>query len=357
MILIGKKENRFIILVITLLFITLIGFMDYLTGEELSFSIFYLIPISFLSLYRNTKTSSVLLAAIFACFLWFLVEYNTREYSNIFFPIWNAFVRLLIFTAIGLLLLHLKEKDKKLNLANINLENLNEEKNKLIGIAAHDLRSPIGAIFSLSELLIYENRNNVHPKLIELLNLIKTMSNNTLVVLQNLLDVSKIESGKVDLKLKTQDYLSFIRQQITINQILAKHKNINIILDSLIESIIADFDNHYLSEVVDNLLSNAIKYSYNNSEIVVKISLVDNKQILTEVIDKGKGVPIGEQKNLFNYYQKTSTQPTGGEKSTGLGLAIVRKIINLHAGEVGVKSVLDQGSTFYFILPIKNINR
>jgi signal transduction histidine kinase len=352
MIIIGNLKNRIIVLVITLLIISLIGFLDYITGEELSFSIFYLIPISVLSLYRGTTVYSPVISSTFAAILWFLAEYYTGTYSSIFFPIWNAFVRLVIYLAIGLLLLYFKEKDKKLNQVNSNLKSLNDEKNKFIGIAAHDLRNPVSGINSLSELLIEEYHDTVQPRVIELLDIIKSLSNNTLAVLKDLLDVSKIESGKVDLQLKSQDYVAFIRHQIFLNQILARHKNINISLDSTIESLIADFDNHYLSEAIDNLLSNAIKYSYNDSEITVKISLLDNRQILTEVIDKGKGIPEEEQQRLFNYFQKTSTQPTGGETSTGLGLAIVKKIISLHKGEIGVKSASGQGSDFYYTLPI-----
>ena len=351
MIVIGKIENRLTILAIAILIIALLGFLDYKTGEELSFSIFYLIPISLLSLYRGTKVTSILISTFFASIIWFLAEYYTREYSNLFFPIWNAFARLVMYSAIGLLLLYLKEKNKRVNLVNSNLKALNEEKNKFIGIAAHDLRSPIGGIYSLSDLLINEYNNYVSPKVLELLNLIRTMSNNTIVVLQNLLDVSKIESGKVELKLMTQDYISFIKHQIFLNQILAKHKNISISLQSRIDGIMMDFDKHYLSEAIDNFLSNAIKYSYNDSEIIVKISLPDDKHILTEVIDKGKGIAEVEQQKLFNYFQKASTRPTGGEVSTGLGLAIAKQIITLHNGEIGVKSVLDQGSNFYYTLP------
>jgi signal transduction histidine kinase len=168
------------------------------------------------------------------------------------------------------------------------------------------------------------------------------------------LDVSKIESGKVELKITTQDYISFIKQQIFMNQLLAKNKNITIHLDSPTDNIISDFDKHYLSEVIDNLLSNAIKYSNNNSEIDVKISMPDNKQLLIEVIDKGIGIAEGEQKKLFNYFQTISTRPTAGEQSTGLGLAIAKQIIKLHNGEIGVKSIQNQGSNFYFSLPIKN---
>lgn len=350
MIVIGNLRNRAVVLVITLLIISLIGVVDYITGEELSFSIFYLIPISLLSLYRRTTVISPILSSSYAAILWFLSEYYTGTYSSVFYPVWNASARLLMYMAIGILLFYLKEKDKRLNIANSNLKALNEETNKFIGIAAHDLRNPISGINSLSGLLIEENKDSVQPRLIELLHLMRTMSSNTLTVLKDILDVSKIESGKVELHPAHQDYISFIRKQVFVNQILANHKNITISLDSEVESLMADFDSHYLSEAIDNLLSNAIKYSYNDSAITVKISVQNNKQILTEVIDNGKGIPEEEQHRLFNYFQKTSAQPTAGESSTGLGLAIVKKIITLHHGNVGVKSTAGQGSDFYYTL-------
>jgi len=139
-----------------------------------------------------------------------------------------------------------------------------------------------------------------------------------------------------------------------MNQLLAKNKNITIHLNSPTENLTLDFDKHYLSEVIDNLLSNAIKYSNNNGEIDVKILMPDNKKTITEVIDKGIGISEEEQQKLFNYFQTTSTRPTAGEQSTGLGLAIAKQIIKLHNGEIGVKSIRDQGSNFYFSLPIKN---
>ena len=105
--------------------------------------------------------------------------------------------------------------------------------------------------------------------------------------------------------------------------------------------------------MVDNLLSNAIKYSNKNTEIVVRVSQDNGKQILTEVIDQGQGILAEEQQKLFNYFQTTSSRPTGGEQSTGLGLAIAKKIVVLHGGEIGLKSVPNEGSTFYFLLPVR----
>ena len=355
MIIIGKIQNRLVIFLFAILTITLIGYLDYLTGVEFGFSFFYLIPISVFSLYRGTKVISIVLCSLIASILWFIAEYLVREYSMVFFPVWNAIVRFIIFLTIGLLLYYLKEKDKKLNLINNNLKTINEEKNKFIGIAAHDLRSPISGIYSFADLLIENNKGKLHPEILDILDTIKKTSSNSLAVLENLLDISKIESGKVILQFKKQDYISFLKNQISLNQLFAKNKEIVISFKSQTDTFLVDFDEHYLSEVINNFLSNAIKYSNRNSEITVEISLQGNDQILTEVIDNGIGIPEAEQQNLFRYFQTTSSLPTDGEKSTGLGLAIAKQIVSLHNGSIGVKSSQNQGSNFFFLLPINQV--
>jgi len=346
-------KNRFLILLFTLLLIILIGSMDFKTGVELSFSLFYIIPIAFYSLYQGTNRNEILIICFTAAASWFISEYFNKEYSSVFYPIWNTFVRLVIFITIGLTLLYLKIKDKKLYKANEDLQLLNDEKNTMIGIAAHDLKNPIGAIYSLSNLLNEGDKKQIIPSEIsEGLQIIETLSSNTLEVLNNLLNVSAIESGKVELEINTNDYIAFVRQQIIFNQILANNKLINIKLETEITTIKINFDKRYLSEVIDNLLSNAIKYSFQKTENIVKISKTENNELLTEVIDEGKGIPLKEQEQLFNYFQKTSTVPTKGEQSTGLGLAIAKKIVKLHNGTIGVKSIANKGSNFYFTLPL-----
>ena len=146
------------------------------------------------------------------------------------------------------------------------------------------------------------------------------------------MDVSKIESGIINIKTKKQDYILFIKKQIFYYQILAKKKDIYLVFESSLEEYAFDFDENYLGEVISNLLTNAIKFSNRNSEIHIKVSLTNNKNLKTEVIDFGKGIHESEHYKLFNYFQKTTTQPTAGEQSTGLGLAISKKIITEHKG-------------------------
>lgn len=350
MIAISKLENKYAILFLSFIALTFIGTIDYLNNAELTLSIFYLIPLSFHALYKGTTKTFIIINSVFAAFIWVSVVYLNKFYSNNFYTFWNGLIELAFFLITGLLLFFLKEEHKKIHEINKRLTKLNDEKNKFIGIAAHDLRNPISIINSYSDLLLTDYIKNSSPEISEIVGSIKSMSNNTLVLLSNLLNVSLIESGKVNLVLKMQDYLDFVNQIIYINQIIADKKEILIKLESSEETIVLNFDEYYLSEVVNNFLSNAMKFSNENSTILIRISKTKNNSVLTEVIDNGKGIPHDEQTKLFNYFQTTSTTPTAGESSTGLGLAIAKKIIIEHNGQIGVKSSVGNGSNFYYEL-------
>ena len=351
MIQILKIENKIVITLFSFALLIIIGFLDYLTGSEVSFLLAYLIPIFLISFYNKSEKTLLTINALFAAIIWFIVDLYTQEYSNPLNPIWNAFVRFSIFLIIGLLVLNLKEKYKKVLELNKELQKMNEEKNKFIGVAAHDIRNPIGAIFSFSDLLLTDpNLAKMDPKAIQMLSYIKELSSNSLNLLKNLLDVSTIESGTIELSYKFQDYIDFITKLIYFNSLIAKEKEISIKLETAEKELYFNFDEHYLGEVINNLLTNAIKFSHRNSNILIRISVTDKNKIKTEIIDEGQGIPADEQTKLFNYFQKTSTQPTDGEKSSGLGLAIVKKIIIEHKGSINVISEVGKGSNFYFEL-------
>ncbi|WP_366183472.1 HAMP domain-containing sensor histidine kinase [Flavobacterium ovatum] len=348
------KNNRTINTVLAVIFILTIGVIDYNTGTEMAFSLFYIGPIVLLSLHNKVQIQEIFLCATIAAISWSYSEYSNVILSHVFFPIWNSFVRFAIYLTIGLLFFRFKEKERKIRLVNKKLNELNLEKNKFIGIAAHDLANPIASIYAFSDLLIENKLENTEEDINEGLQIIKDLSSNTLGVLKNLLNVSVIESGKIDLKIETHNYIDFIKKQIIYNQIIAKNKSINIHLETDSQLAILLFDDHYLSEVTSNLLSNAIKFSYSGGKIIVKVSQKEGF-IVTEIIDQGKGIPQNEQEKLFYYFQKSSTQPTQGESSTGLGLAIAKQIVDLHKGSIGLKSTLNEGSNFYFKLPIKTV--
>ena len=234
---------------------------------------------------------------------------------------------------------------------NEQLLELNETKNKFLGIASHDLRNPLYIIRSFSEVLKDESLGKLNAKQKELLERIFNSSDYMKSLLENLLDISKIESGKIELDLKVQDLNLLVKTQFELNQLLAQKKDIQLHLQ-LKEIPKVPFDENAVVQVIGNFIGNAIKFSPPNTNIFILTEKLENS-VRFSVKDEGPGISDEDQKLLFGEFQKLSAKPTGGEKSTGLGLAIVKKIIHLHGGEVGVQSKLGDGSTFFFKLPIK----
>jgi len=234
---------------------------------------------------------------------------------------------------------------------NKELQNLNEEKNRLLGMAAHDLRNPIGAILSYSEFLLEEDKIRGDETYVDFIGTIKQTSEFLLHLVNELLDISIIESGNLKLTLTRADFIGFVKHNIAINNILSEKKGINIILnyDNNIPHI--KIDVHKMEQVFNNLISNAVKFSYPGSK--VEISITNNTdELVISVKDEGKGIPEREFSRLFKPFSRTSVQATGDESSTGLGLAIVKKIVEGHGGKIWVESIVDKGSTFYFSLPL-----
>ncbi|MCX7765568.1 MAG: ATP-binding protein [Candidatus Sumerlaeia bacterium] len=234
----------------------------------------------------------------------------------------------------------------------IKLEELNQLKNEFLGIAAHDLRNPIAIVKMYSDFILHQDSENLSPQQIEFLKKINKNSEFMLNLLEDLLDVSKIEAGKLDLQLTPGDYVAFVKNNIELNRTLAAKKGIQINMMAVPPIPEIAFDKNKMEQVLNNLISNAIKYSFPNTTINVKI-FKENNSVITQVIDQGQGIPAEELPNLFKEFHKTSVKATAGEKSTGLGLAIVKKIIEGHRGKIGVYSEVGKGSTFYFSLPLR----
>ncbi|KAF0129195.1 MAG: hypothetical protein FD155_2684 [Bacteroidetes bacterium] len=248
-----------------------------------------------------------------------------------------------------------KARTNELEKMNDRLSELNILKNQYIGMAAHDLRNPIGVAATFSEILIEDYNDFSKEEMIYYLGLIKQNCHFSINLIHDFLDASKIEAEVLELNITEQDYLSFVKESIFENEILAKNKSQEIIFECVHNSLIASFDKNKIHQVLNNLLSNAIKFSLPKTKIVVDIS-ISNQEIVTRIIDQGQGIPKAELQNLFNPYHTSSVKPTAGEKSTGLGLVIVKKIIETHHGSVKVESNVGEGSVFQFSIPFKRTN-
>ncbi|HPC36501.1 MAG TPA: GAF domain-containing sensor histidine kinase [Candidatus Marinimicrobia bacterium] len=232
-----------------------------------------------------------------------------------------------------------------------NLAALNDEKTNFLGIAAHDLRSPIGVIKSYADILLAGLAGNLTE---QQTNIIKTIENNCtrmLNLINDLLDISAIESGKLTLqKTKVEPSIFFANYAENATR-LAAVKSIRFETFIAPEIPPIEFDPNRITQVLDNLVSNAIKFSLPGTTITLTVKAT-NKNLEIRVADQGQGIPHAEISKLFKPFSRTSVQPTGGEKSTGLGLAIVRRIVQAHNGKIQVKSELGQGTEFIIHLPL-----
>ena len=243
-----------------------------------------------------------------------------------------------------------KLAEEALRQSNDQLRELNNQKNEFLGMAAHDLRNPIAVIQNASLVLARYASENLSEKQQEFLKKIHDTSKFMLELLNNLLDISKIEAGKLELEITKNNYPDFIRKNVEFNRFFSTEKGISIDLVVSDDIPLVDFDKNKIEQVLNNLISNAIKYSHPNTVISVEVQS-EKDFVVTKVIDQGQGIPEDELPHIFKPFQKASIKPTAGEKSTGLGLAIVKKIVEGHQGNIGVESEVGKGSTFFFKLP------
>ena len=177
-------------------------------------------------------------------------------------------------------------------------------------------------------------------------------SSKSLIALVNdLLEISEIESGNLRLDKQTTDLVALVKQAVELNGFLAEEKNIQIL--PVVEPIpVTVLDPNKIEQVINNLLSNAIKFSFPNSQVRLELRPAEGNWAEISVADRGQGIPKEEQANIFQHYQRTSVKSTAGEKSTGLGLAIVKRIVEGHGGTIELDSEPGRCSTFKVRLPL-----
>ncbi len=239
---------------------------------------------------------------------------------------------------------------RELAAQNVMLARLNEEKNRLLGMAAHDLRTPIGVIRMYSEFLEEEIAGSLTSEQKSFLAVIHSSSNFMLQLINDLLDVSAIGAGRLSLKREPTDLESLIRRIVEMNHALGARKRIGVKFLSPGRPVVARVDSGKIEQVLNNLISNAIKFSHPDTTVEVALGIDDGNDFV-RVEDQGQGIPAEELNRLFEPFVTSSVQATAGERSTGLGLAIVRRIVEGHGGTISVRSEVGRGSAFTFTLP------
>jgi signal transduction histidine kinase len=234
---------------------------------------------------------------------------------------------------------------------NEELRHLNGLKDSFLGMAAHDLRTPITVIQLAVGLMLDDSTPMSDAERTPFLRDIKRQSDHMLTLLNDLLDVTEIEAGQLSLDRQSLDLADFLQDVTAWHRKLAAPKGTRIILED-VPAGSAQADPLRLRQVVDNLISNAVKYSPPGSEVRVKAERTSTGWRI-HVKDQGPGITSRDRHKLFQDFARLSARPTGDEKSTGLGLAITRRVVAAHGGQIGVDSEPGQGADFWFTLPDK----
>lgn len=248
----------------------------------------------------------------------------------------------------------LANTQRELTKKTAELERINELKNQMMGMAAHDLRNPLMLIQNFSFFLIdnHQEKPFFTEEQYQLIKEIKGSSEYMIQIIEDMLDISSFESGTIYLVKKNSNIIDLIKDAVLLSRASAKKKNITVttfLPDTAVNKVV---DSHKFRQVLDNLLSNAVKYSNPDTEIEVGIKRADGTEGVTIFVkDQGQGIPEDEIKKLFVPFSKISVKSTAGEKSTGLGLAIVQKIVEAHHGQIKVESEVGIGSTFFVLIP------
>ena len=232
------------------------------------------------------------------------------------------------------------------------LEELDAQKSRFLGMAAHDLRNPLTSLIGFSQVLL-DNPDLEAERRKEFLTIIQRTGEEMLGTLNDLLDITMIESGKLSLDRQPTDFAALVRYRVYLYAITAQKKQLEII-SSLPPKLELSCDPERIGQVLDNFLSNAIKYSPPRSTITVSLSRHATGRAELAVQDQGPGIPAEKQARVFGAFERLGIKPTGGERSTGLGLAISKKIIEAHGGQIGFDSVPGVGSRFFFSLDGSN---
>ena len=236
----------------------------------------------------------------------------------------------------------INRKKKQIELSNLELVDLNNEKNHLIEIVAHDLRNPLTSSLTIANNL-KSNGDKMKTDDREGLDFLLNALNRMQEMITKILDIRVIEQKKINMKCEKTDLSIIINEVYKNMQESARHKNINVRLEN--PRTYGFVDINYLTQVFENLLSNAIKFSPRDKDVWIRVMEI-NGEIRVNFIDEGPGIAQDEMNRLFGKYQKLSAKPTGGEHSTGLGLSIVKKYVEVMGGRVWCESEPGKGSNF-----------
>ena len=230
------------------------------------------------------------------------------------------------------------------------LEVASQHKSQFLANMSHELRTPLNAILGYTELIADGIYGEVPQKLGEVLERVQASGRHLLGLINDVLDLSKIEAGQLTLASNDYSFHDVVQSVISGVESLAAEKQLKLSADLPADLPVGRGDERRITQVLMNLVGNAIKFT-DTGEVAVRVTAPDG-MFVTSVTDTGPGIPEDQQQRIFDEFQQVDSSSTRKKGGTGLGLAIAKRIVELHGGRIWVESLVGQGSTFSFSLPV-----
>lgn len=244
----------------------------------------------------------------------------------------------------------LVSRQRELARSHAALAHAAREKDELLGTVAHDLRTPLSVISTLSAVLSDGNDPPLTDAQREIAEVIRRSAISMQRLVEDLLELSVVENGAVRLLFAPLSLDAALADQVRMLRPLGQRRAVTIALSAT--PLMVRGDREKLGQVANNLVANALKYSPEGGEVLVRL-VREGPFAHVSVRDHGPGIPADEIGRLFSPFGRSSVPAFDErERSTGLGLSIARKIVEAHGGHVGVESVVGRGATFYFTVPV-----
>ncbi len=327
---------RWIVFVVTLALTAVIGYLDYITGPDLAFSIFYLLPVALATWYGGVWYGvAISLAGGLA---WFLGDfYVNREiplHAHIFIAYWNALVGFFSFLLVTLIMNWLR--------------NALERQQQTIAFLVHDLRSPLTSV--LTGLQTLESLEPEEQATLgkELTGLSISAGTRMLSMITSLLDLSRLEHRAMPLHTRNTDARELLEQAYTQVALWARQEEVTLTIDA--ESMPVFADATLTVRILVNLLSNALKYAPRGSVVTLGAAATDGA-VRFRVRDEGPGIPPKWQRRIFERFAQVEARGEGVSLGSGLGLSFAAEAVRIQGGRIWIESAEGHGTTMYFTLP------
>ncbi len=250
--------------------------------------------------------------------------------------------------------LEFKVQDRTRELASAleEVKNISKTKSEFISAVSHELRTPLTSIKGYAALLIGGKLGSVSDGVKERLEKINTHTDSLVKLINDLLDIARLESGRVEMTLEACQLTIIVEavHDLLMPQILGKNIQWKTAISASMPALIVD--KNQVERIFINLVSNAIKFTPPHGTITVR-ARQENETAMIQVEDTGIGVPKEDLAKLFNEFYRVDNEINQSAKGTGLGLSLVKKIVEAHQGKIWVTSELNKGTTFHFTLPLQ----